>query len=141
MRIWSLHPAYLDPKGLVALWRESLLALHVLRGQTKGYTQHPQLCRFKQLEDPVGGILFYLSIVLEEALRRGYRFDGSKIGEERSAQKLPVTSGQILFEQQHLERKLLVRAPDYLPKLSEKPLLIHPLFFEIEGDLEPWEIR
>jgi hypothetical protein len=31
MRIWSLHPKYLDSKGLVALWRESLLAKNVLR--------------------------------------------------------------------------------------------------------------
>jgi hypothetical protein len=26
MRIWTVHPRYLDPKGLVAAWREALLA-------------------------------------------------------------------------------------------------------------------
>lgn len=26
MRLWSLHPKHLDPQGLVALWREVLLA-------------------------------------------------------------------------------------------------------------------
>ncbi|WP_343214776.1 pyrimidine dimer DNA glycosylase/endonuclease V, partial [Dokdonella sp.] len=40
MRLWSLHPRYLDPQGLVALWREALLAKAVLRGETRGYTQH-----------------------------------------------------------------------------------------------------
>ena len=26
MRIWTLHPEYLDGRGLTALWRETLLA-------------------------------------------------------------------------------------------------------------------
>ena len=26
MRLWSLHPKHLDPQGLVARWREGLLA-------------------------------------------------------------------------------------------------------------------
>jgi hypothetical protein len=43
MRLWSLHPQYLDPQGLVALWREALLAQAVLRGKTRGYKHHPQL--------------------------------------------------------------------------------------------------
>lgn len=49
MRIWSLHPKYLDTKGLVALWRETLLAQHVLSGKTKRYKNHPQLARFKNV--------------------------------------------------------------------------------------------
>lgn len=36
MRLWSLHPNCLDAQGLVALWREALLAQAVLRGQTRG---------------------------------------------------------------------------------------------------------
>jgi len=47
MRLWSLHPKYLDSKGLVALWREGLLAKKVLEGGTKGYRNHPQLERLK----------------------------------------------------------------------------------------------
>ena len=43
MRLWSIHPRYLDSMGLVALWREALLAQAVLRGETKGYKFHPQL--------------------------------------------------------------------------------------------------
>ena len=37
MRLWSIHPKYLGTKGLVALWREALLAQKVLQGNTKGY--------------------------------------------------------------------------------------------------------
>ena len=53
MRLWSLHPKYLDSKGLVAVWREGLLALEVLKGNTKGYRSHPQLTRFLQEGNPV----------------------------------------------------------------------------------------
>lgn len=35
MRLWTLHPKYLDTKGLVALWREALLAQKVLQGKQK----------------------------------------------------------------------------------------------------------
>ena len=47
MRLWSVHPKYLDARGLVALWREALLAQAVLRGRTNGYVHHPQLQRFR----------------------------------------------------------------------------------------------
>ena len=79
MRIWSVHPKYLDKKGLVALWRESLLAKHVLEDKTKGYKNHPQLNRFKQHQQPLHAINYYLSIVQEEATKRGYRFNQEKI--------------------------------------------------------------
>ena len=59
MRLWSLHPKYLDARGLVALWREALLAQAVLRGETRGYRHHPQLARF----DDVGAIAQYLSLI------------------------------------------------------------------------------
>jgi hypothetical protein len=41
---------YLDGRGLVALWREALLAQAVLRGRTRGY-RHPQLARFRSREN------------------------------------------------------------------------------------------
>jgi hypothetical protein len=43
MRLWSLHPCHLDAKGLVALWREGLLAQKVQACETNGYRNHPQL--------------------------------------------------------------------------------------------------
>jgi Pyrimidine dimer DNA glycosylase len=51
MRIWSLHPQYLDRQGLTAAWREGLLAQKVLTGTTKGYRNHPQLRRFRAAGD------------------------------------------------------------------------------------------
>src|SRR5262249_31313629 len=43
MRLWSLHPSLLDARGLVALWRETLLAQKKLEGKTNGYIHNPQL--------------------------------------------------------------------------------------------------
>src|SRR5215467_3185960 len=79
MRLWSIHPKYLDSKGLVALWRESLLAKNVLENKTKGYKNHPQLLRFKQARDPVNCINQYLFEIYNEAKRRNYSFDKKKI--------------------------------------------------------------
>ena len=109
MRIWSLHPRYLDARGLVALWREALLAQAVLRGRTKGYTHHPQLERFRLLRNPVAAIACYLRAVHDEATKRGYRFAGDKIGSSRSHQQITVTRGQLAYEWQHLTSKLRVR--------------------------------
>lgn len=67
MRLWTLHPKYLDRQGLLALWREGLLAQAVLAGKTKGYRNHPQLIRFKSARDPLAAIGCYLTIVHREA--------------------------------------------------------------------------
>src|SRR5262249_50377562 len=114
MRIWSLHPKYLDAKGLVALWREALLAQAVLRGRTRGYRHHPQLLRFRAQPSPVGGIGEYLRAVHEEAAARGYRFAAEKITRARVRGRLTVTRGQLQFEWQHLLQKLRVRDPKRL---------------------------
>ncbi len=112
MRIWSIHPYYLDAKGLVALWRETLLAKHVLQGKTKGYRHHPQLIRFKQQDNPVMLIDGYLSAVYQESLKRGYRFNAEKFDAALAKAcdiKIPVTTGQIAYERQHLLQKLKQR--------------------------------
>jgi hypothetical protein len=111
MRLWSIHPSLLDQKGLVALWREALLAQKVLRGQTKGYRSHPQLQRFRACPTPLSAIAAYLRAVHEEASSRGYAFDSSKIARSKKAISLPVTRGQLIFELQHLKAKLLRRDP------------------------------
>lgn len=141
MRIWSLHPQYLDTKGLVALWRETLLAKHVLEGRTKGYKNHPQLDRFKKATDPLSAINYYLSVVYEEAVTRNYRFDREKIDWNFEKNKISVTDGQMQYEAEHLLRKLAVRDMDKYHTL--KPLLKlepHPLFKIRKGDIEAWEI-
>lgn len=140
MRIWSLHPQYLDAKGLVALWRETLLARNVLQGLTKGYTNHPQLQRFKESDKPVDMIDFYLQGVYEEAIVRGYNFNKDKFEIQNSIIPITVTRGQIEYERQHLLNKLKVRdSLRYEKFLSDDKMKTHPLFNIVEGDVEVWE--
>src|SRR5687768_9974601 len=98
MRLWTLHPRYLDPKGLVACWREALLAQKVLSGATRGYRNHPQLLRFRSASDPMAAIAAFLHGIAIEAERRGYKFDIRKIAETRSAEKILETRGQLDYE-------------------------------------------
>lgn len=141
MRLWSIHPKYLDAKGLVALWREALLAQNVLLGNTIGYKNHPQLKRFKATEDSAGAIASYLRGVEKEAKARGYNFDRSKINPKQTIKPLPVTSGQIDFECTHLKKKLKIRNLERLKVLElAAEIELHPLFEEVNGDIEDWEI-
>jgi len=140
MRIWSLHPKYLDTKGLVALWRETLLAKHVLEGKTKGYKNHPQLNRFKSAVVPLDCINQYLSEVYKEALRRRFNFTKDKINWEFNSYMLTVTKGQLAYEKQHLLNKLIARDKvQYEVLLNETNFVPHPLFKVTEGEREDWE--
>src|SRR5579872_3832455 len=139
MRLWSLHPSLLDSKGLVAVWREGLLAQKVLLGQTRGYRFHPQLQRFRESRNPAAAIGTYLWGVADEAAARGYRFDASKISTKRRAVSIPVTRGQLEFEQKHLVKKLRVRDPERLRKLRGHSLKAHPMMRVITGGVEVWE--
>ena len=141
MRLWSIHPGYLDAKGLVALWREGLLAQKVLAGETCGYRNHPQLQRFKNSNNPLGAIASYLRGIVEEAEKRGYNFDNDKILNNKITTKLPVGSGQIKYEFEHLMKKLKVRAPDLYKQLKDsRRIKVHPLFQRKKGGIEKWEI-
>lgn len=142
MRLWSLHPQYLDTRGLTALWREGLLAQAVLTGKTRGYVHHPQLNRFREVTSPQDLIATYLRIVHDEATKRGYHFDRSKLPEVAGAtQTIAVAEGQLSYEWDHLKNKLQVRAPDLLLRFKSvtqpEP---HPLFHVIPGPIADWEI-
>ncbi len=142
MRLWSLHPKYLDAKGIVALWREGLLAKKVLENQTRGYRNHPQLSRFKESAHPLAFMNTYLHLVCDEAVRRGYSFDRSKLEPRRRlAKKISVQSGQVDYEWQHLMRKLKTRSHEDFENLKSvvKPS-VHPLFKRTRGGIEPWEV-
>ena len=142
MRIWSFHPKYLDSKGLVALWRESLLAQKVLKGETIGYRNHPQLSRFRSQPDPVAAVATYLEYVFGEAVLRGYRFDHAKIEDTRSDTRIPVTKGQLFYEWNRFREKLKARDPGrYLELPVEAAPEPHPLFVIVAGDVETWERR
>ena len=140
MRLWSLHPSYLDRQGLLACWREGLLARKVLIGQTKGNRNHPQLQRFKAQPDPMAAIDGYLIEIHAESVRRGYSFDRSKLGGGKVLKKLNVTDGQLKYELEHLKNKLRLRDPDrYKVVATLKQPLPHPLFDVVTGGVENWE--
>lgn len=140
MRLWTLHPKYLDARGLVALWREGLLARAVLKRETKGYRHHPQLARFRAHPWPIATINAYLMMVLIEAEARGYAFDRKKIGALRRGIKLRATRGQLVFERQHLLRKLRVRSPQlYRVRRRVAEFEPHPLFSIVSGSVAAWE--
>ena len=140
MRLWTLHPKYLDAQGLVALWREALLAQKVLRGETRGYRHHPQLLRFADTNNPPAALAAYLKAVYEEAGQRGYKFDAAKIGRRRSRGTLRETRGQLLYEWRHLKRKLRKRDPKRLRGLmGVKVPVPHPLFRIVAGRVRGWE--
>ena len=143
MRLWSLHPEYLDPQGLVALWREALLAREVLRGNTTGYRHHPQLQRFRAHVAPVSAINAYLAVVHAEAKKRGYSFDARKLAPVRRPVRLTTTNGQLSYEGKHLGRKLRLRNRTFyrrfLGRRSDRGLRAHPLFRVVPGAVQEWE--
>ncbi len=129
MRLWSVHPEYLDPQGLIALWREGLLAQKVLRGKTRGFKHHPQLNRFKKHPSPLRAIATYLEYVRKEALRRGYRFDKRKIGRARTRIKIPVAPKELKAEFRWLLKKLKKRDPEmYCQIRKTKRVRLNTLF-------------
>ncbi|HZV54209.1 MAG TPA: pyrimidine dimer DNA glycosylase/endonuclease V [Rhodocyclaceae bacterium] len=141
MRIWTLHPKYLDPKGLVALWREALLAQAVLLGQTRGYLHHPQLNRFRNAPSPVGAIAAYLRGVHAESVERGYRFDGTKIAPAEPVEIIEATRRQLDYEWSHLKDKLRLRAPTLLADMEAIAHPdAHPLFHIVPGGVADWEV-
>ncbi len=140
MRLWTVHPRYLDTAGLVALWREGLLARKVLQNRTRGYRSHPQLSRFRARPDPISCIDSYLAAVYEEAAARGYSFDRTKLGRRRAVARMAETSGQLACEWRHLKRKLRTRNPSLLRKLSKiRSPEPHPLFRIVPGAVRSWE--
>jgi hypothetical protein len=140
MRLWTIHPRYLDARGLVALWREALLAQKVIAGETRGYIRHPQLARFRQHAEPLRAIAAYLRDVAGEATRRGYRFDETKIRSSPCLIQLEETRGQLLYEWKHLQTKLRSRCPELYREVKKlaapEP---HPFFRIVPGAVRAWE--
>jgi hypothetical protein len=142
MRIWTLHPKYLDTKGLLAAWREGLLAKKVLEGNTKGYRNHPQLERFKKSENRINMINRYLSEIFMESRRRQFNFDASKY--EFSGicdnSKIDVTRGQVIYEFELLKRKLEMRNMEKFSEIRDvQDIEVNAIFNIIQGGIEPWE--
>lgn len=142
MRLWTVHPRHLDAKGLVALWREALLAKHVLQGRTKGYKHHPQLARFRAHPKPIAAINAYLADLFAEATARGYSFDRSKFRApaKGAVARIAETRGQLAYEWAHLLKKLRVRdAARFNAARAVKRPSAHPLFRIVAGGVRDWE--
>lgn len=140
MRLWSVHPKFLDVKGLGACWRESLLAQAVLTGKTEAYKHHPQLDRFRVTSDPVGYIGVYLLGLHDEAVLRGYHYNKSLIEcPAKDVRLMQVTDGQLEYEWKHLKSKLSARSCGTLQALSSVTLKSHSLFTVVSGGVEDWE--
>ena len=141
MRLWSIHPKYLDSKGLVALWREALLAQKVLEEKTQGYRNHPQLTRFKLYKKPLEAIGSFLNYIYKEGTRRGYNFNKNKILFEGCLRGIiEVSDEQINYEFKHLIKKLekrdLILNKQLIKLRNIEP---NPLFKIIKGKIELWE--
>src|SRR5215210_1201323 len=142
MRLWTIHPRYLDTKGLLAVWREGLLAQKVLQNQTVGYQNHPQLRRFLSSSHPLAAIAGYLQGIYHEAIQREYQFNADKIVRAVFAGQIASTRGQLLYEWKHLREKLRRRdAIRYQAMENIREPEPHPLFHIIDGDIEDWEIK
>jgi hypothetical protein len=155
MRLWSIHPSYLDRQGLLAVWREGLLAQSVLLGYTKGYRNHPQLDRFKISGTPLSALSFYMYNIFLEVKNRGYKFNETKIYsygfESIVFNHMTVTKGQLKYEFRHLYNKLMIRDKRQARKIwyncyplagilhTIPKIKPHPLFEVVEGDIESWE--
>lgn len=141
MRLWSLHPRYLDRQGLLALWREGLLARKVLHGHTRGYLHHPQLQRFRAHAMPLRAIDAYLHAVADEADARGYAFNRDKLDARRAVAAIPVSDGQLRYEWTHLMEKLQARSPQCLARWQTHAGLPtpHPACIAVAGDIADWE--
>lgn len=140
MRLWTIHPKYLDVKGLCGLWREGIMARNALLGIKKGYQNHPQLERFRKQDDPILFIDTYLLNVYKESKIRNFNFNREKFGSNFTDSKIEVTEGQINYEFKHIKRKLKVRDINRYNKLKKiKFPDVNPIFKVVKGDIEPWE--
>jgi len=140
MRLWSLSFKYLDRMGLLAVWREALLAKKVLEDKTIGYKNHPQLIRFKNTDNPVKYINAYLEDIYKEAQERGYNFSKEKFSEGKIEKQIPVNSKQVEYEFTHLKYKLEKRDPEKFKDVSNiTEIEVSNIFKIIEGNIEEWE--
>jgi Pyrimidine dimer DNA glycosylase len=140
MRLWTLHPRYLDPQGLVAAWREGLLAQKVLAGRTRGYRHHPQLARFYAQADPLAAIAAFLAGIADEATARNYKFNTAKISRRKFKGQISETDGQLFYEWKHLRKKLRARSPRQFREIQKiKAPEPHPLFQIVPGEIREWE--
>jgi len=129
MRVWIVHPKYLDCKGLVALWRETLLARKVLKGKTKGWRNHPQLNKLKNHKNSVAAVNTYLLYVWKESEKRCYKFNKRKIEKNFTKKKIKIPKKEVISDFEELKNKLKKRDPKrYREIVKVKKIEVNPIF-------------
>jgi hypothetical protein len=156
VRLWSIHPEYLDRMGLLGLWREALLAQQVLHGETENYKNHSHMQRFYALpkEDAMQYMSDYLFFVWQEGKLRGYKLNVNHIKDPRNGGSLSgsprklftVSSGQLALEYQILcmrtrnrDHKHFLGLEDKYPSHRMWVPKPNPVFTLIHGRKEEWE--
>ena len=143
MRIWSLHPQYLDQKGLGGQWEEGIIAQNTLFFQEGKYLNYPVLHRVKAHQEPVAWIGMYLNEILKEAnVNRGYNYNDQLIKQLKPTLPMPVTRGQLYYEWTLLQGRLQKRDPVKMSLndgVDINNIKANPMFYVIDGDIEDWE--
>ena len=136
-----MHPRYFDRQALTACWREALLAQSVLLNPGRGYSNHPQLERFRDQASPIDAISAFLCGIVDEADARGYSFARDKIARAQpESAPIAVTSGQLQYEWSHLLAKLERRSPHVARLRADVRIPApHPLFSVVDGPIASWE--
>jgi len=141
MRLWSLHPKYLDRAWLLACWREWLLAKKVLEWNTIWYKNHPQLNRFKNFSNPILAINAFLTQIYIESKNRWYVFWSNKIEYVELIWIIEVTDWQLNYEKEHLFKKLSLRDINKANLIKDlERVTSNPIFRIINWNIESWEI-
>ncbi|OQB09054.1 MAG: hypothetical protein BWY21_00959 [Parcubacteria group bacterium ADurb.Bin216] len=150
MRLWSIHPVYLDDIGLSRCYYEGIGGLKTMLGMQR----HPQLNRFKQSKDPVNNLKYYLIHVYTESVFREKDYKHFELLEDLCLKSykpdyIPVSNKQLEFEIRWLVGKMSTERCynshqkierlmyDYQNKNISS--LTHHLFNVVDGEIEDWE--
>lgn len=130
MSLWSVHPRYLDNKGLISAWNRGLQLQKQLSTEPARNTGNSQLIMFSRQEKPLHAIGSYLSFIASEGCRRGYKFTHEKILYPNFDEELlPIDSEQLRSENQMLQNRLKTRDKNRYQQLSSQSWPeTHPLF-------------
>ncbi len=143
MKLWSLHPRHMDHTRLLALWRTALAARDIIEGRASDYRVDRSIYRFMGRLDSDRAINTYIYYIWLEAKGRGYRFAREEALKKELIDteiKIPVTSGQLLFEAWKLLTKISQTNPDWISRLAiEKCFEANPVFRVVEGLPDPRE--
>jgi len=135
MKIYLMHPSYLDSKRLVETWRSSVLIKNVLIGKGgKNLFYNKYVCLFSRSHYPINFIIRYMIDVKAEADKRDFKFDSGLIlswsakenrrwhvsmEEEQPNVKLEIKWPQLQQEARKLLLRYFGKRHNYYHKLNE----------------------